>query len=150
MFGYTVVFDVSDRGGRYRENPMLPGPDWFSGKSGDRAAPMGPYVTPSAFLPDPQALRLTTRIDDRVVQDGATADMIYSVAHLVAYASQIMTLHPGDVIATGTPDGGRVGARTAGVPEPGPDGPHRDRGDRDALHSHRSGRPSRWSSRGLR
>ena len=105
VFGYTVVFDVSDRGGRHRENPMLPGPDWFSGKSGDRAAPMGPYVTPSAFLPDPQALRLTTRIDDRVVQDGATADMIYSVAHLVAYASQIMTLHPGDVIATGTPDG---------------------------------------------
>ena len=105
VFGYTVVFDVSDRGGRYRENPMLPGPDWFSGKSGDRAAPMGPYVTPSAFLRDPQALRLVTRIGDRVVQDGTTANMIYSVAHLVAYASQIMTLHPGDVIATGTPDG---------------------------------------------
>ena len=105
VFGYTVVFDVSDRGGRYRENPMLPGPDWFSGKSGDRAAPMGPYVTPSVFLPDPQALRLTTRIDDRVVQDDTTASMIYSVAHLVAYASQIVTLHPGDVIATGTPDG---------------------------------------------
>ncbi|MDE2972342.1 MAG: fumarylacetoacetate hydrolase family protein, partial [Acidobacteriota bacterium] len=105
VFGYTVVFDVSDRGGRYRENPMLPGPDWFSGKSGDRAAPMGPYVTPAAFLPDPQALRLTTRIDDRVVQDDTTAAMIYSVAHLVAYASQIVTLHPGDVIATGTPDG---------------------------------------------
>ena len=84
---------------------MLPGPDWFSGKSGDRAAPMGPYVTPAAFLPDPQALRLTTRIDDRVVQDDTTAGMIYSVAHLVAYASQIVTLHPGDVIATGTPDG---------------------------------------------
>ena len=105
VFGYTVVFDVSDRGGRYRENPMLPGPDWFSGKSGDRAAPMGPYVTPAAFLPDPQALRLTTRIDDRVVQDDTTASMIYSVAHLVAYASEIVTLHPGDVIATGTPDG---------------------------------------------
>ena len=105
VFGYTVVFDVSDRGGRYRKNPMLPGPDWFSGKSGDRAAPMGPYVTPSAFLPDPQALRLVTRIDDRVVQDDTTANMIYSVAHLVAYASSVMTLHPGDVIATGTPDG---------------------------------------------
>lgn len=105
VFGYTVVFDVSDRGGRYRENPMLPGPDWFSGKSGDRAAPMGPYVTPAAFLPDPQSLRLTTRIDDRVVQDDTTASMIYSVAHLVAYASEIVTLHPGDVIATGTPDG---------------------------------------------
>lgn len=105
VFGYTVVFDVSDRGGRYRENPMLPGPDWFSGKSGDRAAPMGPYVTPGAFLPDPQALRLTTRINDRVVQDDTTANMIYSVAHLVSYASSVMTLHPGDVIATGTPDG---------------------------------------------
>ena len=105
VFGYTIVFDVSDRGGRSRENPMLPGPDWFSGKSGDRAAPMGPYITPGAFLPDPQALRLTTRIDDRVVQDDTTANMIYSVAHLVAYASSIMTLHPGDVIATGTPDG---------------------------------------------
>ena len=105
VFGYTVVFDVSDRGGRHRENPMLPGPDWFSGKSGDRAAPMGPYITPGAFLPDPQALRLTTRIDDRMVQDDTTASMIHSVAHLVAYASSIMTLHPGDVIATGTPEG---------------------------------------------
>ncbi len=105
VFGYTVVFDVSDRGGRFRENPMLPGPDWFSGKSGDRAAPMGPFVTPRAFLPDPQALSIVTRVDDRVVQDGSTADMIYTVAHLVAYTSSILTLHPGDVIATGTPDG---------------------------------------------
>lgn len=105
VFGYTVVFDVSDRGGRFRENPMLPGPDWFSGKSGDRAAPMGPFITPTEFLPDPQALSLVTRVDDRVVQDGSTADMIWTVRHLVAYASSIMTLHPGDVIATGTPDG---------------------------------------------
>lgn len=105
VFGYTVVFDVSDRGGRFRENPMLPGPDWFSGKSGDRAAPMGPFITPREFLPDPQSLSLVTRVDDRVVQDGSTADMIWTVRHLVAYASSIMTLHPGDVIATGTPDG---------------------------------------------
>lgn len=105
VFGYTIVFDVSDRGGRFRGDPMFPGPDWFSGKSGDRAAPMGPFVTPRAFLPDPQALRIETRVDDRVVQDGSTADMIWSAAHLVAYASEIMTLHPGDVIATGTPDG---------------------------------------------
>ncbi len=105
VFGYTIVFDVSDRGGRFRGDPMFPGPDWFSGKSGDRAAPMGPFVTPRAFLSDPQALRIETRVDDRVVQDGATADMIWSAAHLVAYASEIMTLHPGDVIATGTPDG---------------------------------------------
>ncbi len=105
IFGYTIVFDVSDRGGRFRGDPMFDGPDWFSGKSGDRAAPMGPFVTPRAFLPDPQALRIETRVDDRIVQDGATADMIWSAAHLVAYASEIMTLHPGDVIATGTPDG---------------------------------------------
>lgn len=105
VFGYTVVFDVSDRGGRFREDPMFPGPDWFSGKSGDRAAPMGPFITPAEFLPDPQALSLVTRVDDRVVQDGTTADMIWTVAHLVSYASSIMTLQPGDVIATGTPDG---------------------------------------------
>ncbi len=105
VFGYTVVFDVSDRGGRFRQNPMLPGPDWFSGKGGDRAAPMGPVVTPAAFLPDPQALRIVTRVDDRVVQDGHTSAMIHSVRHLVAYASSILTLHPGDVIATGTPEG---------------------------------------------
>lgn len=105
VFGYTVVFDVSDRGGRFREDPMFPGPDWFSGKSGDRAAPMGPFITPVEFLPDPQSLSLVTRVDDRVVQDGTTADMIWTVAHLVSYASSIMTLQPGDVIATGTPDG---------------------------------------------
>jgi 2-keto-4-pentenoate hydratase/2-oxohepta-3-ene-1,7-dioic acid hydratase in catechol pathway len=108
VFGFTIMYDVSDRGGAPRENPMFNGPDWFSGKSRDRGAPMGPFITPIEFLPNHANLSLVTKINDRVVQDGNTKDLIYDSAHLVHYISRILTLYPGDVIATGTPDG--VGA----------------------------------------
>ena len=108
IFGYTIMYDVSDRGGGRRTKPMFQGPDWFSGKSRDGAAPMGPFIVPKEFLPNHASLRIRTWVNDRVVQDGNTKYLIYDVEHILAYASSILTLYPGDVFSTGTPDG--VGA----------------------------------------
>lgn len=107
IFGYTVGYDVSDRGGQSRTNPSF-SVDWFSGKSRDGAAPTGPFIVPKEFLPNRANLRLVTKVNDRVVQDGNTQDLIYDIEHIVTYISSILTLYPGDMIFTGTPDG--VGA----------------------------------------
>lgn len=100
VFGYTVVNDVSARdiqngwGGQY-----------FKGKSLDRSSPIGPWVVTADEIPDPQALRLTLRVNGQVKQSGSTADMIHSVADLIAWLSIGMSLVPANLIATGTPDG---------------------------------------------
>jgi 2-keto-4-pentenoate hydratase/2-oxohepta-3-ene-1,7-dioic acid hydratase in catechol pathway len=119
VFGFTVIYDVSDRGGQKRANPIFQGPDWFSGKSRDRAAPMGPYITPIEFLPNHANLRIVTKVNERVVQDGNTRDLIYGTKHLVHHISHIMTLYPGDVIATGTPDGVGAGRKPPEFLKPG-------------------------------
>jgi 2-keto-4-pentenoate hydratase/2-oxohepta-3-ene-1,7-dioic acid hydratase in catechol pathway len=107
VFGFTIMYDVSDREPQHRETPAYD-VDWFSQKSRDGAAPMGPYIVPKEFLPNYGKLHITTRVNDRVVQDSDTSYMIYGVEHLVRYVTSIMTLYPGDVISTGTPNG--VGA----------------------------------------
>lgn len=107
VFGFTIMYDVSDRAPPYRQTPAYD-VDWFSGKSRDGAAPMGPYLVPKEFLPGYGSLHITTRINDRVVQDSNTGYMIYDPAHLIRYITSVMTLYPGDVISTGTPNG--VGA----------------------------------------
>ena len=100
VFGYTVVNDVSARdiqngwGGQY-----------FKGKSLDHSSPVGPWVVTADEIPDPQALRLTLRVNGQVKQSGSTADMIYPVADLIAWLSIGMSLVPANLIATGTPDG---------------------------------------------
>ncbi len=119
VFGFTVIYDVSDRGRQKRDNPIFQGPDWFSGKSRDRGAPMGPYITPIEFLPNHANLRIVTKVNDRVVQDGNTKDLIYDGRHLVYHISNIMTLYPGDVIATGTPDGVGAGRKPPEFLKPG-------------------------------
>lgn len=106
VFGYTIVNDVSDRGGG--SNPDFPGPNWFHGKTHDTAAPTGPFIVPRAFIPDPHNLNLSTKINDQVMQDSNTGYMIYTIPEIIAYASSILTLEPGDIILTGTPSG--VGA----------------------------------------
>ena len=105
VFGYSIMYDVSDRGGRTREVAMFPGPNWFDGKSTNRGAPFGPYIVPKEFVPDPANLRITTRVNGEVMQDQTTADLIWPAEHLIAYTTSILTLYPGDVIATGTPSG---------------------------------------------
>ncbi|MFC4948005.1 fumarylacetoacetate hydrolase family protein [Pseudonocardia sp. GCM10023141] len=105
--GYTIVNDISARGRHARARPLAP-PftyDWLASKGRDTFCPLGPGVTPSWFVPDPQALPIRLWRGADLEQDGSTADMIFSVARLIAAASEVMTLEPGDVIATGTPAG---------------------------------------------
>ncbi len=119
--GYTIVNDISER--RFKAPDGRPARewdrffDWLHGKWFDGFAPMGPWVVTADEIPDPQALAIELRVSGRVRQQGSTSQMIYSVAELVAFASSIMTLRPGDVIATGTPHG--VGAATSEFLKPG-------------------------------
>jgi len=102
VFGYTLMNDVSDRGGRADGRH---GSDWLIGKSHDTFAPMGPFVVPRGFVSDPQKLAITFTLSGKVMQDSNTDRMTHSVFELVEYASHIVTLQPGDVISTGSPAG---------------------------------------------
>ncbi len=97
--GYTVFNDISARDFQYRDG------QWFRGKSFDTFAPMGPVLTLPDQLPDPQNLNLQLRLNGKTRQDSSTANMVFSVAELIADISKVLTLEPGDVIATGTPSG---------------------------------------------
>ncbi len=99
VFGYTLENDVSDRGGR---GDARYGSDWLVAKSHDTFAPLGPFITPREFLADPGNLAITFALNGEVLQEGTTAQMIHTVAEQVAYGSSLLTLRPGDVIATGT------------------------------------------------
>jgi 2,4-didehydro-3-deoxy-L-rhamnonate hydrolase len=102
IFGYTLENDVSDRGGR---GDGRHGSDWLLGKSHDTFAPLGPFVVPREFVPDPQKLAITFTLNGKVMQDSNTSRMTHTVFELLSYASHILTLHPGDAIATGSPAG---------------------------------------------
>jgi acylpyruvate hydrolase len=97
--GYLVVNDVSARDVQNRTS------QWTLGKSFDTFAPIGPFLVTADEVPDPQRLDLTTSVNGTVVQQSNTANMVFSVAQLVALLSQVTTLEPGDLIATGTPAG---------------------------------------------
>jgi len=106
VFGYLVGFDVSDRGGAGRPTTrMFAPPYWYRSKSHDGAAPLGPWIVPAAHVPDPGDLRIVTRINGVVKQDGSTSRLVWDMPHIVRSASAVMTLRPGDIILTGTPDG---------------------------------------------
>jgi len=105
--GYTLVNDVSARGVHRRESavgePFVW--DWLASKGQDTFCPMGPGITPGWMLPDPQRIEFELRVNGVLKQHATTADMVVGVTDLVAAASDLMTLEPGDVIATGTPAG---------------------------------------------
>jgi 2-keto-4-pentenoate hydratase/2-oxohepta-3-ene-1,7-dioic acid hydratase in catechol pathway len=103
--GYTLENDVSDRAGR---GDGRHGSDWFIGKSHDTFAPLGPFIVPREFVPDPQKLPIKFTLSGNVMQDSSTERMTHSVDEMVSYVSHVMTLRPGDIIATGSPAG--VGA----------------------------------------
>ncbi len=107
--GYAVVNDVSERSYQTER-----GGQWDKGKGCDRFGPVGPWLVTKDEVPDPQALRLFCEVDGKTMQDGTTANMIFGVKTLVSYVSQFITLHPGDIIATGTPAGVGMGRK----PEP--------------------------------
>jgi 2-keto-4-pentenoate hydratase/2-oxohepta-3-ene-1,7-dioic acid hydratase in catechol pathway len=105
IFGYTLENDVSDRGGRADRRH---GSDWFIGKGHSTFAPLGPYLVPKEFVPDPQKLPIKFTLSGTVMQDSTTERMTHSVYELVSFVSHVLTLRPGDIIATGSPAG--VGA----------------------------------------
>ncbi|MET1017846.1 MAG: fumarylacetoacetate hydrolase family protein [Leifsonia flava] len=102
--GYAVSHDVSER-----EFQLERGGQWDKGKSCETFNPFGPELVPADQVGDPQALGLRLSVNGTVRQDGTTANMLFSVAHVIWYVSQFMVLHPGDVINTGTPAGVALG-----------------------------------------
>ena len=98
--GYTVANDYAIRD--YLENWYRPN---LRVKNRDGATPLGPWLVEARDVPDPMALALQTRVNDKVTQSGNTRDMIFDVPFLIEYFSSFMTLRPGDLILTGTPDG---------------------------------------------
>ncbi|MCX7624195.1 MAG: fumarylacetoacetate hydrolase family protein [Thermomicrobium sp.] len=97
--GYTILNDVSMRDFQFR------GRQWMQGKTFDRSTPLGPWIVTADEIPDPQTLEIACEVSGEVLQRSNTREMIFGVARVIAYISQIMTLEPGDVIATGTPAG---------------------------------------------
>jgi 2-keto-4-pentenoate hydratase/2-oxohepta-3-ene-1,7-dioic acid hydratase in catechol pathway len=102
--GYTILHDVSIRGGA-RRGANGGRPDFLASKGRASFKPMGPVMIPARFIPDPQALRLQTRVSGVLKQDSNTGQMIFSTAELIAWVSQLTGVVPGDVFATGTPAG---------------------------------------------
>ena len=106
IFGYTVQIDVSDRGGR--GDRKMGGSDWLIGKNHDTFGPLGPFIVPKEFVKDPMNIRHTFTLNDQVMQDSNTNRMSHNVYELLQYASNILTLNPGDVIAGGSPAGTNI------------------------------------------
>ena len=102
--GYTVTNDVSERGFQLERSGQ-----WTKGKSCDNFGQIGPWLVTPDEVADPQNLAMWLRVNDTTMQDGSTATMVYGVAFLIHYLSQFMTLHPGDIISTGTPPGVGMG-----------------------------------------
>jgi 5-oxopent-3-ene-1,2,5-tricarboxylate decarboxylase/2-hydroxyhepta-2,4-diene-1,7-dioate isomerase len=98
--GYTIACDYAIR--EYLENYYRPN---LRVKNRDATTPLGPWIVDAADIPDPQTLRLRTLVNGEEVQNGTTGDMVLDVAGLIAYLSETMTLFPGDMILTGTPQG---------------------------------------------
>jgi 2-keto-4-pentenoate hydratase/2-oxohepta-3-ene-1,7-dioic acid hydratase in catechol pathway len=100
VFGYTLFNDVSVRDYQRKTS------QWTAGKNFDATGPLGPHiVTADSLPPGASGLRITTRVNGETMQDSNTSDMIFSTARTIAILSEIMTLEPGDMIATGTPSG---------------------------------------------
>lgn len=104
--GYAVCNDVSER-----EFQIERGGTWDKGKGHDTFGPLGPWLVTKDEVPDPQDLAMFCEVDGKRYQDGSTRTMIFGVQKLVSYVSQFITLHPGDVITTGTPPGVGMGQK---------------------------------------
>lgn len=103
VFGYSVINDVTARDLQQRHN------QWFKGKSLDGSCPIGPVVVTADEFGDPQNKRISLRLNGVTKQDASTSDMIFTVATIIEWLSKGMTLEPGDIIATGTPEGVGMG-----------------------------------------
>jgi 2-keto-4-pentenoate hydratase/2-oxohepta-3-ene-1,7-dioic acid hydratase in catechol pathway len=108
--GYCVCNDVSER-----EYQTERGGTWDKGKGCDTFGPTGPWMVTKDEVPDPQALHMWLDVDGKRMQDGSTKTMIFGVRTLVSYVSHFITLHPGDIISTGTPPGVGMGIKPTPV-----------------------------------
>ncbi|MDR6688931.1 acylpyruvate hydrolase [Arthrobacter sp. 1088] len=97
--GYTIINDLSIRDWQRRTS------EWFQGKNFDHSTPVGPVIVSPDEIDPESGLRVETLVNDQIEQSGTTSDLIFSVTELVRYISQVLTLEPGDIIATGTPGG---------------------------------------------
>ncbi len=97
--GYTICHDVSARDLQFGDG------QWVRGKSLDTFCPMGPYLTTKDEIPEPNKLAIRCIVNNQIMQDSNTSEMIFNIPFLIEYLSRAFTLRPGDVIATGTPDG---------------------------------------------
>jgi 2-keto-4-pentenoate hydratase/2-oxohepta-3-ene-1,7-dioic acid hydratase in catechol pathway len=104
--GYCVVNDVSERAFQTERSGQ-----WTKGKSCDTFGPIGPWLVTRDEVADPQDLKMWLSVNGEKVQDGSTKTMVYGVAFLVSYLSQFMSLHPGDIVTTGTPPGVGMGMK---------------------------------------
>jgi len=112
--GFVLANDVSERS--YQKDRAG---QWTKGKSCDSFGPLGPWLVTRDQVTDPQNLSMKLSVNGAVMQDGSTSTMVFGVAKLVSYLSQFMTLHPGDVISTGTPPGVAMGMPTPRYLRPG-------------------------------
>ena len=112
--GYAVANDVSERAFQTERSGQ-----WTKGKSCDNFGQLGPWLVTKDEVADPQNLKMWLTVNGERLQDGSTATMVFGVAHLVSYLSQFMSLHPGDVIATGTPPGVGLGQKPPRYLKPG-------------------------------
>ncbi|CAN7551358.1 fumarylacetoacetate hydrolase family protein [Neorhizobium sp. LjRoot104] len=104
--GYCLTNDVSERAFQAERSGQ-----WTKGKSCDTFGPIGPWLVTKDEIPDPQNLGMWLTVNGEKMQDGSTRTMVYGVRYLVSYLSQFMSLHPGDVISTGTPPGVGLGMK---------------------------------------
>ncbi|KQU76807.1 MULTISPECIES: fumarylacetoacetate hydrolase family protein [unclassified Rhizobacter] len=104
--GFCVVNDLSER-----EYQLERGGTWDKGKGCDTFGPVGPWLVTKDEVPDPQNLSMWLEVNGKRFQNGSTKTMVFNVAHLVSYVSRFMTLHPGDLISTGTPPGVGMGQK---------------------------------------
>lgn len=112
--GYAVTNDVSERAFQTERAGQ-----WTKGKSCDNFGQIGPWLVTRDEVADPQDLAMWLTVNGEKMQDGSTRTMVYGVAHVVSYLSQFMTLHPGDVISTGTPPGVGMGMKPPRYLKPG-------------------------------
>jgi acylpyruvate hydrolase len=113
VWGYTIVNDASARDFQFITT------QWMAGKIFETAAPVGPYIADREEIPDPHSLELKTFVNGKQMQKGNTKTFIFDVRYLVSYLSGLMTLSPGDLIATGTPPGVGLGMKPPVFINPG-------------------------------
>ncbi len=102
--GYLILNDLSDRARNFRKDWFFKF-DWLGGKSFDTSAPMGPWVTPTECIRDPHELSIRLWVNGELMQNASSRDMYFTIPEQIEYLSGLLTLLPGDVIATGTPSG---------------------------------------------